>query len=388
MLPPLLPSSSPTRHPFAHQHTSSPFPKNTVNRDAAEVAINKSMRSSFQQAQSPLSIVRIRAYLSISSLIETCLDDTPAADAIVPAIDRHAQSIAVAATAALQERIKSPVKGERGKEKEGGAIHNNNNNNINREVTDDELVAILSVMQVSCLLSKDTRRAAIAVGALPALVSRLIPTYNNNPTCLPPAEVTCRCLDVLVAMASQDADAYQQLCTGSRDQLQCIHSICTLLKLPGASDKVKTHAARALNLMLTHIPASLTGGGGGGVMMGMHASSETPGTNTGTGNSTPTTVTSINSSSSINNNSQRQQVSATVVVQVNAATMAAQQIVGNMLGKESKSMISRKISLVSSTPEAAEEKIIQLANALSIFIGSNNYDCMVGNDDDHAKEEE
>jgi hypothetical protein len=349
------------------------------------------MRSNFQQAQSPLSIVRLKAYLSISSLIKTCLDHAPAADAIVPAIDKHAQSMAVAATAALQERIKSPSKGER------GAVHNNNKN-TNREVTDEELVAILSVLQVSCLLSKNTRRAVMAVGAIPALVSRLVPANNyNTPTCLPPAEVTCRCLDVLIAIASQDADAHQQLCTGSRGQLQCIHSICTLLKLPGASDKVKTHAARALNLMLTHIPAGLTGGGGGGVVMGMNNSSDTPGTgssssNSGNGNPTPTTVTSINNS---NNSSQQQQqqqqqqVSSAIVAQVNAATMAAQQIVGEMLGKESKSMISRKISLINSMPEATEEKIIQLANALSIFIDSdNNPDNMGGNDDDHGKEEE
>jgi hypothetical protein len=275
------------------------------------VVAHRAMTDYVKQAQSPLSFIRLDAYVGISNFIETNLDTASKRMPMIASLTRHSQGIAIAATAALDNSSSPPGK---------GAHSNSNSRREEREVTESELIALLSVLQASCLLSHASKSAALAVGA-PAAILRRLPTCHTAP------KLANALLDTLLAIQLDHSDAFKHII----GPLKGIRLCCSLILDKETCDGVKAHSARFLNIVLSQIGPALT---------------------------------------------ERDENTAHMAESA-AALMSAQEAVGEMLGRDIRSILTRKINLADAD---AEQKLDQLAGALSLFVqtplpsSSSSYD--------------
>lgn len=165
-----------------------------------------------------------------------------------------------------------------------------------RDVTEPELVAVLAVLQIACLYDPGTQRAACERGVLSLLLRRL---PGGSPA------LACACFDTLMSIQHGQPAAFALLV-----RERGIEQVCEVLRR--GSDRVRAHAARFLNLLLTHLAPALRG---------------------------PSTEEDI--------------------------VLAAQGVIG-VLGREASAMLHRRVDLAD---VQAEAKLAQLSNALQFFMG-------------------
>ncbi|RMZ53468.1 hypothetical protein APUTEX25_003290 [Auxenochlorella protothecoides] len=226
---------------------------------------------------SPLSIVRQEAYFRISLQIDQGLSlGPPTSTAVLQALTAHHHEIVGSARDALAMAPSSEPS--------------------QREVSEPELVSLLSVLQAACLFQPDTQRAACEAGIIQLLLQRLAAA---TPV------LACSCFDTLMSVQHQQPSAFSEFV-----RQRGVEQVCEVLRHGG--DRVRAHAARFLNLLLTHLAPALRGEG------------------------------------------------------VEEDVAASGRSVQSVLGREASAMLHRKVDLADAQ---AEGKLSQLANALQFFMG-------------------
>lgn len=314
-------------------------------------------------AHSTLLAVRIAAYLRIASLLNTALLQRGAAS-VQKGLEPCATSILDVSLATLRSySTLQPAHPKR---------------------TEQEAAAALTVLQAALLLLPTFLQGTASQSDLTALLLQCMESEAaSGHTTLP-----CSCLDTLLALQCSQPEAFVSF----TKQHSGIQRVAAVIRSSAAQDKVRAHAARFLNLLLTHaVPEYMSNMEESGAQESNTGSScdanaagdgqgpslirQRPGSSQGSATSTAGTSNSA-SSSMHHKKTTPSPIDRAVLVD---AVETAKAEVEAALGREAAAMIGRKVPLYNQTrgEEAgqegkdaaeAEAHLERLASALSLFV--------------------
>ncbi|KAI3431584.1 hypothetical protein D9Q98_004634 [Chlorella vulgaris] len=313
-----------------------------LHRETTGLAIASSLRRLLQQAQSPLSLVRRDAYGSLATSLDAYLSDPARAAAVLPALGRVwpelLQSIAMGLRQAPSTR--STTASPRGQPSGSSPLQAAGvagGGTSYRAVTTAELSSMVLVLELACLLALQARQSSLEAGLLPLLLAQLPAA---------PPDLACACLDACLAIQLRSPAAFV-----SFSGQQGVQQVCRLMRDGATPEPVRAHAVQFLNLLLTQLVPDLL------PPDALPPPSPSPAT---PGASAPTPRARLRPAPT---EGQPEQQAAVI-----AGLAGAKEAVAEILGREARAMLLRRVSLADGT---AEQKLGQLSNALTLFIESD-----------------